>query len=88
MDANAVVGKSQECQTSPRIFLSELAEIDSNEKFILELRIVKQKKASELNKIVSEECKSMNEVTELKDEIKDYYKILEAMTLKHASLNV
>ena len=88
IENNSNVGKMQDAQTSPRLLFPELSEIDSNVICILELQVIKQEKENELKKIISEESKSMNEISDLKEELNEYYEILNEVTAKHDSLNV
>jgi len=41
-----------------------------------------------LRRITQEECKSKAAIFELKEQINDYYRVLEELAEKHAALNV
>jgi hypothetical protein len=49
---------------------------------------VQRKKLEELKRISQEEFKSKVAIFELKEQINDYYKVLEELAEKYAALNV
>ena len=81
--------KSQECQTSYRLLSPELAAIEGKVVvLILELKTVQKDKINELKKVTMEEGKSKEKVIELKEELNDYYRVLDEVAVKHKLLNV